>query len=58
MFYSGDELDNASIVKELKKKLPNYMIPNVIIRMDTLPHNLNGKIDRKKLKEDYLKDRN
>ena len=44
MFYSGDELDNASIVKELKKKLPNYMIPNVIIRMDTLPHNLNGKI--------------
>lgn len=55
LFYQGKELSNIDILKRLKDKLPNYMIPNKIIKLDTLPHNANGKIDRKKLKEDYLK---
>lgn len=33
----------------LASKLPTYMIPNYIIKLDTMPLNSNGKIDRSKL---------
>ncbi|ABA25098.1 Amino acid adenylation (plasmid) [Trichormus variabilis ATCC 29413] len=33
----------------LQTKLPNYMIPSVILQIDTLPLTPNGKIDRQKL---------
>ncbi|BAY35556.1 amino acid adenylation (plasmid) [Nostoc carneum NIES-2107] len=33
----------------LQKKLPNYMIPSVILQIDALPLTPNGKIDRQKL---------
>ena len=49
-YYSGD-VENVEIKKELKNKLPFYMIPHKILKMDELPMNENGKIDRKKLKE-------
>jgi acyl-CoA synthetase (AMP-forming)/AMP-acid ligase II len=29
------------------------MFPNIIIKLDELPYNLNGKIDRTLLKENY-----
>ena len=37
------------IKEELKKLLPNYMIPKTIKIIDKLPVNQNGKIDRKVL---------
>lgn len=50
LFYTGN-LDEKVIIKELKKVLPEYMIPNKKIRLENMPINLNGKIDRVKLKE-------
>ncbi len=47
---SGDELDIINLVKD---KLPKYMFPNVINRIDAMPHNMNGKIDRMALKHNY-----
>lgn len=44
-------VDGKFITDELKNSLPDYMIPNRIIRIDNMPMNLNGKIDRVKLKE-------
>lgn len=49
---SGDELDIINLVKD---KLPKYMFPNVINRIDAMPHNMNGKIDRIALKRQYIK---
>lgn len=43
--------DSNSIKKQLKDKLPNYMIPSNIHILDKLPKNKNGKIDKKQLKE-------
>lgn len=36
--------------RELKKHIPNYMLPHRLITMEQLPHNANDKIDRVALK--------
>ena len=45
--------DAAAIVKDLGRKLPKYMIPNIFHKLEALPITKNGKIDRRQLKEDY-----
>ena len=39
------------IKQELKKLIPEYMIPKKIVFLEEMPLNNNGKIDKKKLKE-------
>lgn len=38
----------------LKAKLPSYMIPQKIIQLDTMPLNVNGKINKKELRVNRL----
>ncbi|MCR4990326.1 MAG: amino acid adenylation domain-containing protein [Lachnospiraceae bacterium] len=47
------DLDKAYINERISKLVPEYMFPNKVIFMETMPINANGKIDRVKLKE-YL----
>lgn len=42
------------IKSQLKRVIPSYMIPKKLIILDCFPINVNGKIDRQKLKEEYL----
>ena len=49
LYYTGS-VDDDMLTEELKKLLPDYMLPNKKIRLETMPHNLNGKIDRAKLR--------
>ncbi len=49
LFYTGD-IDGKGINEKLKDSLPEYMIPGKRVLLDSMPHNLNGKIDRQKLK--------
>ncbi len=47
MFFTGGEgLSKSDITAALKKRLQAYMIPSRYFRMKTLPHNMNGKVDR------------
>lgn len=46
------EKDVSTIKEDLKKKLPEYMIPR-IKKVDSFPINSNGKCDEKKLLEEY-----
>ncbi len=46
------ELTDKDIYKELKVKIPKYMLPGSIQIMDRLPLNANGKINRRALKEE------
>jgi amino acid adenylation domain-containing protein len=40
------ELPIGDLRSFLRKKLPDYMVPSAFIRLDALPLNANGKIDR------------
>jgi D-alanine--poly(phosphoribitol) ligase subunit 1 len=43
--------DNESLLKYLKSKIPVYMIPAEIHNLQNFPLNVNGKVDRKALKQ-------
>lgn len=50
LFYVGDTT-SAEIMGQLKDKLPRYMLPNRIEKLDRMPFTANGKINRMALKE-------
>ena len=47
----GQKLDGSILRQALKRVLPDYMVPSVIMVLEALPLNANGKIDRKALPE-------
>ena len=53
LYYVGS-IEKAALSAELKTKLPRYMLPHVVIKLDNMPFTPNGKIDRKYLKEKYM----
>lgn len=51
LYYQNDEeLTEKDFRTALSKSFPAYMIPTVYVKMDELPRNTNGKIDRLLLK--------
>ncbi len=58
LYYTTDNDQELDIINSIKNNLPKYMFPNVSIRIDKMPYNFNGKIDRLKLKELYLNEKN
>jgi amino acid adenylation domain-containing protein len=55
LFYEAvGEASPASIRQELSRSLPKYMLPTAFHRLEALPRNPNGKVDRLKLTREYL----
>ena len=52
--YTG-AIDSKDLSALLEKKLPHYMLPSKYEYITTMPMNLNGKIDRRKLQETYIR---
>jgi len=48
----------VTLRKELSKVLPSYMLPSCWVALERLPKNANGKIDRHRLREEFLQDGN
>ena len=51
IYESDEDIDVGQIKKTISKSLPRYMIPNIYIRVQEMPRNPNGKIDRLRLKQ-------
>ncbi|RYZ37608.1 MAG: amino acid adenylation domain-containing protein, partial [Myxococcaceae bacterium] len=47
----GENLDPKTVESELRKRLPEYMVPSAIGVLDALPLSANGKVDRRALPE-------
>lgn len=55
IIYQGKNAGKKYILDNIKDRLPKYMFPNIMINLEFLPYNLNGKIDRTLLKNMYNK---
>lgn len=53
LVYQGQQADNKYILSELKNLVSKFMLPNILIKLDVMPFNLNGKIDRSLIKSMY-----
>lgn len=51
VLFLDKEISKEIVNAELRKMIPDYMLPGKVICMDKLPLNVNGKVDRVKLKE-------
>ena len=49
LFYSARRLKEEKIFEVLATKLTDYLMPNRLVKVNPMPHNQNGKIDRKQL---------
>jgi len=56
MFYKtpSEGLAEDGIRRELATFIPKYMLPSRFVRLNDFPLNANGKIDRLKLREQYI----
>lgn len=50
--HTGDAIDHAALLNQLRRLLPNYMVPAEILEVPSLPFTLNGKIDRHRIAAD------
>ena len=49
---SGDE-PSDELLERMRPEVPNYMMPHAVFWKDTLPRNANGKLDRRRMAEEY-----
>ena len=52
-FFSPATLDRAAVFQTLKSRLPDYMVPSVLIGVDDFPYTKSGKLDRVRLLEEH-----
>jgi acyl-coenzyme A synthetase/AMP-(fatty) acid ligase len=61
LFYQSQSVDIPVISETLRNRLPKYMLPSKVIRLEHMQYNRSGKIDRNGLKlkyeTEYKKDR-
>lgn len=50
--YQG-KADADFLMRGARSKLPDYMLPNKLIRLKSMPYNANGKVDRAYIKNHY-----
>lgn len=50
---SQGQLEEEKVKKELSNYIPQYMIPNNIYQLEEFPYTIGGKLDRRKLIDNY-----
>ncbi|MCE5257637.1 MAG: amino acid adenylation domain-containing protein [Chloroflexi bacterium] len=54
LLHESEGLSEKDILLALRQTLPKYMLPQRIIALEHMPLNKNGKIDRIRLREEYV----
>ena len=57
-YYTSKKVTEPELSKYIREKLPYYMFPSKIIKLEKMPLNINGKIDKSKLPNINLTDSN
>lgn len=55
MAVEGEEFDTKDVIDYIKSKLPPYEVPTKILFFTQFPLNNNGKLDRKRISEEFSK---
>ena len=53
-YVAEEEVDEEKVLNYIGSKLPEYMVPSVLVYMKELPLTINGKLDRKSLPDPEL----
>lgn len=53
VYHPGEELSVSDVRRHLRRSLPDYMVPSVVVAIDTVPLTPNGKIDRAALPDPF-----
>ncbi|MEO8804846.1 MAG: amino acid adenylation domain-containing protein [Burkholderiaceae bacterium] len=53
VFQPGKDLTVSDVRRHLRRELPDYMIPSVVVALDTIPLTPNGKVDRAALPDPF-----
>ena len=56
LYYVGDP-EVRTLVRDLKQRVPRYMVPNVVRKVEKMPFTANGKLNRKELKNWYQQEK-
>jgi amino acid adenylation domain-containing protein len=52
--YTGEPAESGVLARALRKQLPVHMVPRRFRRLETMPLNANGKIDRPRITSDLM----
>ena len=53
VYRDGEELTASDLRRQLRRQLPDFMIPSLVVALDSMPLTPNGKIDRKALPDPF-----
>ncbi len=53
VYAPGEDLTASEVRKHLRKSLPDYMLPALVIALDAMPLTPNGKVDRQALPDPF-----
>ena len=55
-FVAASSLDSVQVIRDLKARLPAYMVPNQLVALASMPLNQSGKVDRQALRKQLEQD--